>query len=80
MGVKSVHWHPELGLVMVKIDLRSLAISIEHAAFIDLDITQTLNLEIKLNMQRLSFMSAQEMERMTFRELYSNNGIKELQF
>jgi len=65
---------------MVKIDLRSLAISIEHAAFIDLDITQTLNLEIKLNMQRLSFMSAQEMERMTFRELYSNNGIKELQF
>ena len=44
-----VHFEPDLGLILIKIDLSSLNIDPEHASFIDLDLTKELNFEIKFH-------------------------------
>ena len=35
--IESVEWHPEVGLLLVKMDLRAIGVNIEQANFIDLD-------------------------------------------
>ena len=45
----SVHFEPEFGFILIKMDLSSLNIDPEHASFIDLDLTKELNLEIKFH-------------------------------
>ena len=49
LGVTDVHFEPDLGLILIKIDLSSLNIDPEHASFIDLDLTKELNFEIKFH-------------------------------
>lgn len=70
LGVQSVHLVPEMGLFMVKFDMRGLGISPQYASFIDLDISKNLNLEMKLNTSKFLNMTVEEMQRLTFKELY----------
>ena len=59
VGVTSIHWHPELSLAMVKIDLKVIGINAEEALFISLDVEKPLNLEMKINTQKVSNWSPQ---------------------
>ena len=65
---------------MVKFDLRGLGISAQYANFIDLDISKNLNLEVKLNTNKFFNMTVEEMRPLTFKDLYSNGGIKDIAF
>ena len=47
LGVTCVDFKPEFGYILIKMDLSRLNINLEHASFIDIDVTQDLCLEIK---------------------------------
>ena len=49
LGVSDVFFEPAYGMVLIRLNLANLNINPEHASFIDLDITQPLNFEIKLH-------------------------------
>ena len=49
IGVESVNFSSQYGFLQVCIDVPSLNLNPKFASFIDLDVTKTLNLEIKFN-------------------------------
>ena len=49
LGVTSVHFRPDYGLILIKMDLSRLNINPEHASFIDLDVGSELCLEMKFH-------------------------------
>ena len=59
---------------MIKINLAQVGINREYASFIDLDITQTLDLEIKLHIQKLMSMDESSLRKLSYRDLYLNGG------
>ena len=59
--VTCVDFKPEFGYILIKMDLSRLNINLEHASFIDIDVTQDLCLEIKFLKQRVAD-NAQDVE------------------
>ena len=49
LGVSQVIFEPAYGLILIKLDLKSLNINPEHASFIDLEVNAPLNFEIKFH-------------------------------
>ena len=77
LGVSSVDFKPEFGFILIKMDLSRLNINLEHASFIDLDVTQDLCLEIKFSSQRVS-LNTQDLETLTHRRLHSGGFYESL--
>ena len=48
-AISEIISQPKFGFILIKLDLGAINIDPENASFIDLDITKTLNLEMKLN-------------------------------
>ena len=63
---------------MIKIDPRSFNISDEYAGFIDLDLNQTINLEMKFNVQRALLID--NTDEINFKHLMKYDGFKEYQW
>ena len=76
--MQSIHFHPEFALLLIKIDPRSFNISDEYAGFIDLDMNQTINLEMKFNVQRA--LLVEDTDIITFKHLMKYDGFKEYQW
>ena len=54
LGVSDVFFEPAYGLILIRLNLKNLSINPEHASFIDLDVNQPLNFEIKFHIQRIT--------------------------
>ena len=76
--MRSIHFHPEFALLLIKIDPRSFQMSDEFAGFIDLDLNQTINLEMKFNVQRA--LLVEDTDIITFKHLMKYDGFKEYQW
>ena len=76
--MRSIHFHPEFALLLIKIDPRSFHMSDEFAGFIDLDLNQTINLEMKFNVQRA--LLVEDTDIITFKHLMKYDGFKEYQW
>ena len=73
--MQSVHFHPEFALLMIKVDPRSFNISEEYAGFLDLDLNETINLEMKFNVQRA--LLVEDPDQINFKHLMKYDGFKE---
>ena len=61
MEVADLHWNARRALVLLKIDLTKIqGIDEEYASFIGLDLSTTLNYEIKLQGVLLTSLTGQE--------------------
>ena len=60
-------------------DLSRLNINLEHASFIDLDVSQDLCLEIKFNQQRVA-NTVQDLENLFHRALHRGGYYESLQW
>ena len=76
--MESVHFHPDFGFLLIKIDPRIFNISDEHASFIDLKLDRTINLELKFNIQKCLLIDNEE--QMTFMRLMKEDGFSRLEW
>ena len=72
-------YQPKFGFILIKLDLKSMNIDPENASFIDLDISKTLNLEIKFNIQRVMNFSG-PLDQMTHKQLHRHDGYSKIEW
>lgn len=71
-------YQSKFGFILIKLDLESMNIDPENASFIDLDISKTLNLEIKFNIQRV--MNFYALDQMTHKQLHRHDGYSKIEW
>lgn len=77
MEVVDLHWNPRRALLLLKIDLTKIqGIDEEYASFIGLDLSTTLNYEMKLQGVLLTSLSGQEKQTMTLKEIFIKKAVK----